>query len=437
MTKIKQFNSKMWRSGKSIGRIKGEILIELPPLIKQQAYGVLTENGILRSEHTLIGLSEGGIPKHGDKSKELSKSFKLQKNLIESLVSFFGKDKKAKVYSNSDEAALEDILIEFRDDLATESVGKFYKIADLAAAQSQLIKTGEGLFRYVNEMSDRIKKICFEVIHLLMTRLELDLEHIGFESSPIRNMESQSESPMDRKMSDNGDRKSVAIDYLGLLIKIFKIALEGITQKGLETYERIFSQYCLSYCYFRIPAFQRILTDIFEATNADSTSTKEDWRKFYFGAQEFFRVQQRSRKNSKSGTAVIISEISSHFGWQEHFFSHIESFPGYREHMNLFEELVQDEEWKQALNKRSVGFFYFISESSRLIFEIMRFHTLTKIELLDVPGYEVLLNSFIRELRVREVVAYPDALIMALVQTIEVNPRLVNAYFNIIVHKTK
>ena len=56
---------------------------------------------------------------------------------------------------------------------------------------------------------------------------------------------------------------------------------------------------------------------------------------------------------------------------------------------------------------------------------------------MRIPGYEVLISSFIYELKSRDVKAYSDALISALVNTVEVNPKLISPYFYTVCHKTK
>ena len=56
ITKI--IEDKVWLFGKKVGRIKGTFQIKNPPLLRQMAIGILTEQGMSCYQHTLPIFSE-------------------------------------------------------------------------------------------------------------------------------------------------------------------------------------------------------------------------------------------------------------------------------------------------------------------------------------------------------------------------------------------
>jgi len=424
IVRLKLFNSRLWRSGKAIGRVKGEVIIQLPPLVKQSLVGILTENGIVKSEHTLIDPNKSTAKNH-DRSQELSKTVKTHQDLEQLFNKYFGNLKKGNAGTHA-LANLEEALINLRDNLDTESIGKYKSMSDLISAQGLYIKIAMYLLEMTSELPDTLKKPVYDIVRILLERRELDLEHLGFESS----YDELSPKHMQEKVE-------TGVSYQSLLLSLLKIALEGIRQKGQEIYERTFSEFCLSYCYFRLPPFRNLLSDLLILKTANnSPSPKEDWHKHYDSTPEYYKVQQRTNKQLKMAT-VIQPTSPMLFDWETVFFKHLQQHPSFNDHLATFQDITADQEWRQNINKRSVGFFYFVVEASRFVNLCIGPQLIESINYFDVPGYDVLMSAFIRELKVREVKAYPDALVVALVQTVESNPKLLTPYFHIIVHKTK
>ena len=54
----------------------------------------------------------------------------------------------------------------------------------------------------------------------------------------------------------------------------------------------------------------------------------------------------------------------------------------------------------------------------------------------DIPGYGIMLKTFLIELKKREILQYPDALVNAS-KAIFINPRLMSTGVEILLHKTK
>lgn len=434
VTKIKHFNSRIWRSGKAIGKIKGEISVDLPPLVHQSLFGLMTENGLVKSENTLIAMSEN-TPKLFDKGRELDTLAKHAKNLEEFVSRYYEQLKKGAAKSET-ETQIFGVFHDIRQLMSQKPIGRYTKQIDLCTAQILYIKIATFIIEYSSQLDDDMLKAAFEIAKMIMDRRELDLEHLAFDHSATASFPSSPKA--DTSPAHKSEKLNVAHAYHSFLIGCLKSVLGSIGQKGIDSYIRNFVLYCLSYCYFRLVPYQRVMQGIFEDVVA-SAGHKEDWRKFYCGPQEFFKVTSRSRKASAKLDNInhLPPEVSSMFDWETHFFSQIEKEPAYRDNMNSLDELIKDQDWKASFAKRGTGFFYFVVEASFYLKENLGESLLEKIDFLDIPGYQILISTFIHELRSREVRNYPDALVYALVNTIEVNPKLLAPYFQIISHKTK
>ena len=421
----------MWRSGKCIGKIKGEMLIDLPPLLKQSLFGTMTENGLERSDNSLI-LHEN-TPKYFDKGKEMNELAKMSSDLNHLVSQYYEVVKKGSSNSSLSIRILH-LLKEMKHSLTQNTYGKYARQSDLWSAQQLFIKSASFLLEFSDQFEDELRRQAYDVTKHLMERKELDLEHLGFKieapgiSNSIQKLDSSQVNPT--------EKLNVGHAYHSLLNQCLKKALENVRQKGLESYVRSFVLYCLSYCYFRMTSYQRILEEMLEKESSANLANKEDWRKHYWGVQDYFKAVTKNRKLQKQGT-YIEPELSSMFDWEQHFFLHLESQPAYKESQIQFEELVKENDWKSNFTKKGVGFFYFLVEASFYIRESLGESILDKIDYMRIPGYEVLISSFIYELKSRDVKAYSDALISALVNTVEVNPKLISPYFYTVCHKTK
>lgn len=394
----------------------------------------MTENGIVRSENTLIAMP-GNTPKLFDKGRELDTLSRLSKDLEELVSRYYEQIKKALTKTET-EARILGVFHDIRQLMSQRPIGRYTKQIDLCTAQMLYVKIATFIVEYSPQLDDDMRKVAFEIAKLIMDRRELDLEHLAFDIS--ENVSLPRSPKSEQGLQFKSEKLNVAHAYHTFLIICLKSVITNIKQKGIETYIRNFVLYCSSYCYFRLMPYQRTMNSIFEDA-LSSSSTKEDWRKFYCRPQDFFKVISRSRKSSAKIEDVhhLPTEISSMFDWQTHFFSHIEGQAAYKDNMNALDEIIKENDWKESFTKRGIGFFYFVVEASFYLKENLGENLLEKIDFLDIPGYEVLISAFIHELRTREVGSYPDALVYALVNSVEVNPKLLSPFFHIISHKTK
>ena len=376
-------------------------------MIKQQLFGIQTENGIVKTESNLmVSLN------HSSVSSQVSKLFSnLERifNKLKSLINeYFGSKKK------ESDSNLKESIQELKSILISNQVTNL-SLNELMQSQTQCIKIARFLLQYASEMEDTPKLGAFESIKLILKRAELSLIHLGFEKS-------------DPKFHQ---RKEIAASYMGLLNQCLRLALTGIRQKGLEDVERDFVQYSLSYCYFRYVPFRELIEKLLNEPFANDSSY-HDWKKFYNwkNTQQVVQIKHRGESPEKHFDHPIAQLID----WGCYLFCHLEGSSEYTEEMVVFEELTADGEWRKNISKKGVGFFYFVAESSNYLVEHIDSLILSKIDFLEIPGYDALLCAFMHELKSKE---YSDALVHALGCAVDSNYRLVNAVFPIIALRTK
>lgn len=393
-----------------IGKIKGELTIDLEPLVRQEPFGIMTEGGVVKTEGNLPMMVQVSSNRNSA-SNFFNNLERLYKILKQALDEYFGHRKQElyeEIVRNLEEISI--VLVQ------KDSVN--FKVEELIQSQHLFIKIAKFLLSYTPEMEDDLRKGGYSCLKKVMARTELSLEYLGFEE----------------KDPYASQKKEVGISYIGFMNQCLRLALTGIRQKGLEDNEKGFIEFCLSYCYFRHTKFKIIIEDLLRCSMRMEQATFE-WRKYYGGVHQYFNVQQRRKSSEVIETQTTLPpEVSPLLDWHTFFYKHFYEMPEAMEEENIFMELVKEEDWRIKINKKGVGFFYFVAESCMYLVTYIDKKVLLQIDNLEIPGYECLISAFMHELKKAD---YSDAVVYALLCAIESNPKLINAIFPIICLKTK
>lgn len=431
-----------------IGTVKGEFSVELPPIIKQSNFGILTENGIVKSELTLVMFFEDKAPRQ---YRPIEGGVNTLQNLLKNLRATYEELEVSQARSLPNLPALQskikNELKELKHALVQEDYDKYLSTSSLQGSQAHLLEFAEFMLTRAMDNEEDIKKQIYETLRAIMCRKELDLEHIGFQtksqsSGLVQNQGIKASSNL--SVDKEAELMKIGLKYFSFLNSCLRLVLVNIRSKALEPYERSFIQFCLNFCFFRMTPFQKLLTKVFDSTHTVSPAlpniAKDQWKKYYLGAGDYEIWLQKNKKGAKS-TAVLpeIQEMSSLllFDWDQSFFSHLEKQAEFPSQLSVFNELIGDTDWSKILGKKGTGFFHFINESSGYLQDTLSAQVSSKIDILEIPGYDILISTFIHELRTKEVIAYTDAQLQALLSTLETNPKLVNTYFTIVAQQTK
>lgn len=434
-----------------IGSIKGEFSVELPPIIKQSGFGILTENGLVKSENTLlVQLEDKGVKRYSSHENGGSNLQQMLKNLRTSYEELEAAQAKALPTLAAIVTRTKTELKELKQSLQLDAHSKYTSSASLQAAQSHFLEFADFLVTRAMDNEEDIKKQVFETLRVLMCRTELDLEHVGFQdfqqSSGIAASVSSKLAASSSGVAHEREAEAIKIGmkYFTFLNSCLRLVLVNIRSKALEQYERSFVQFCLNFCFFRLIPFQKMLTGVLDSTYSVAASApnigREEWKKYYLGAKDYSDRIQKAKKGAR--VSLISNEsqdlgLATHMDWQGRFFSFLEKSPEYSTHLGVFNEMIGDTDWSKILGKKGTGFFYFITESTSYLQESLPSHLISKIDMLEIPGYDTLMCAFMHELRNKEVIHYSDAQLQALLSTLEGNPKLVNTYFTIVAQRTK
>ena len=96
--------------------------------------------------------------------------------------------------------------------------------------------------------------------------------------------------------------------------------------------------------------------------------------------------------------------------------------------------MLADKDWIRRISKRGIAFYFFLSEWSKIVTKTI----VTKDQLpwQDLSGYNILIKSFLIELKRRNVKHYPEALISVSTSLLK-NEKLLSVFITILYNKTK
>jgi hypothetical protein len=102
---------------------------------------------------------------------------------------------------------------------------------------------------------------------------------------------------------------------------------------------------------------------------------------------------------------TVHSEYLPMFDWQQHFYRLLPE-----EKDEEYEAAMSGERWQGRMEKRGIAYFRFISQWAN---DVQRLFVHQHVPWQDIPGYNVILKSFLLELKERKVENYSEALVKA------------------------
>lgn len=390
---FKFFSEELWYVGKRVGTVSGKILITGLPVIYQMISGVNTENGYqiqdaLLNPKKMYRFSKVPLPAEMEKILILTDQLKVFIRKGRHSVKSEYKDYKAHV-------GLLDEIIHNLHKTHRESAKCFiYKgILDLTKGQKALLDLGELLISYADFIQYDVKPYYFECLVRLNKRGELGLGYLSFSN----------ESP---KVYEK--RREIAERYSHFLIDMLKFALFRMNFKGIEPKTQKFVEHFLAIAYFRIPAFR---TKLLECLKSKSFYPIDEWRGITIDLDE----------------EIHDSELVPALDWPRLFYN----FLNKDTHKHNIKAL-ENEKWQQKIAKRGLVFFRFVKQWAK---HINKEFVRANLPWNHIPGYNLVVKSFLLELKEREIYKYNEALIEASTSLLR-NPNLLNPFIYILFNKT-
>lgn len=100
----------------------------------------------------------------------------------------------------------------------------------------------------------------------------------------------------------------------------------------------------------------------------------------------------------------------------------------------LLKEHLSDESWQNRIGKRGIAFYFFLENWAKLVNKtvVVKDH----VPWQDLPGYPILLRSFLIKMKTEDIRKWPQAMINASVALLN-NHKLLNPFVSILYNKTK
>lgn len=383
IAKKADIESDLWLEGKNVGKLIGSFLVHHPPYLKQKIAGVLTEKGHQKSAPLIMGKSSS------PKVKELVKYFDELKDLL------FKRDNTDDSHKSNIETSIKTKLHEIKNVLKTsDKVSSqtfvFKTMDDMIATQHLFIELGNLLCSSYEKLNTAIENVYYNCLTLLLKRGEFDLSSLCYDQD------------LSKKQLEL--KKKVGIDYQKLLYKLLDNIFNDLEQKGLKDHQRSFIEFFLSYAYFRIPQFRSQLLSVLN--NEKTTKSQID-------------------KQNQDIESVLLD-------WDKDFYAHISNEEKYMLNIDLL-QMALKKNWSEKFRKKGIIFFYFLIEWCDYVKKTL---VVKNFSWENIAGYDVLVNTFVEQLKIRDIKKHPDVLVNAS-KALLANPNVLDIMLKTIITKTK
>jgi len=381
----RRFGSKLWLCGRHVGDVEGRFRVSGVPHITQLLFGVHTEEGIsLQSSH--LQVSSASTPRHFPLSAPLQRI----NGLFAQLKSLTGQQHESSVQASTQ------LNAELQSTERNQRVVFIYEHEEeLIEAQMLLLEVGEFLRDFAEEVGYEERGLYYEGLKVVIGRGELDLGHLA----------------LDRELSAalSSRKLAVGLRFWALLKSLLKCALSKSNEKGLDSHIRDFVNTILSDCYFKFSSFRDLLL---HSVKEKSFGPVPEWRNTASDLDEEVQVPPWSLPM---------------FDWARYF---VHFLP--REEQDLQAEVRTSPLWQKRMAKRGLSFFRFLRA---WIEYVERCFVHKYVPWPDIPGYHVLIKSFLLELKQRPIGQLPAALITASIHLLS-NPHLVSVFILVLYQRT-
>ena len=265
--------------------------------------------------------------------------------------------------------------------------------SELFQSQSTLLSLMNHLLDYADEMDEKIRELYYALLQIAINREELKLSSMGFDQSNYEYL-----MKLGSKMSfQKGENKSktvlkflafkmkVGLSYQNFLYNTLLKVLSKFSQKALNTNEKHFIENFVALAYFRIPEFRTEFLETFIEETKENPLIFEGW--------------------NEPKPKPIASEF---YDWEKNFHQFLKTSPKGIKHLQEFLAKLEEIEWKPSISKKEPLFFSLLAEwcSSVYLMKVAKFH----VNWNEIPGYGVLANTLMLELKNKSVVHYGKSL---------------------------
>jgi len=397
------FKEKLWEIGKEVGSISGFMTMQNVPLVSQLISGVNTENGFMAQSSNFLENS-AATPKANQRPSlpvELSKLIVL----TDALTAYFstGEKREGSLLSSKGSEIRDHInkvkeaITTLRQSTKRSMISFVYENkSDLIHSQNAFLDLGEHLLNYADLTAYAVRPFYYEALVHIVRRGELDLGSLAITE--------ESEKQRNRKIP-------VGVRYRSFLRNLLAAALGKLKIKGVDKRSQQFTELICAVSYFRIPEFRQALLRSLKEKTIDTQEIRDlPW-------------------DAESDDNISIeTHILPMFDWTNLFYQFL---PTNSEEDKELKAALMDPSWKKRVSKRGIAYFRLISEWAnhvKLLFNEKH------IPWQEIPGYGVVIRSFMMELKGRKLQEYPLPMIDCSRSLLN-NPNLLSLFVRMIFGK--
>jgi hypothetical protein len=367
----KAFREILWLSGRQVGKVSGLLEISGMPRVYQMLSGVNTENG-LRVQANFI-LDTHASLKNSKKQTMPAEIIELTQH-ANTLVEMLTSQSSRQVSKSSINRAVTHrrTVHEVKQLLSTThrntmTCFDYKRQKDLETAQEVMLSLAGHLMEFAPVVMYDIQPYYFECLTLLLLRGELDLGYL----TPLNTLRKQ----------EIGGR------YMHFLRHSLMLALKQLNVKGADAKLQVFVDTMLVIAYFRLPNFKEKLL---QGIKAKKLRPIPEWKDNVFDLLE------------EHESAVLLPVLD----WENNFYLSL----SHKSVDSAFIQALNEPKWQEKFANRGVTYFRFIQRFAQ---HVNRQFVRSDIPWHAIPGYRVILHSFLLELKLRPVTSYPEALVEA------------------------
>ncbi|KAL4506503.1 hypothetical protein ABPG72_000074 [Tetrahymena utriculariae] len=422
--RVLKIREKLWSQGQDFGFVDLEIQSQTLPYLKQILVGVMTEKGIQKSSPSVY-FRDDTIDSEINQLNEaknllIENTFRLQQNNAE-IVGFERLKLKEELQNHFNK------VLQISQMTHKQSTTSFYYKSqnDLIRAQTILIELADHLLSYADEVDEYIREAYYKCLKMILNRGEFNLDNIGFKQSYQQFVTGKAQNfqfKTNQKQEIQALKKKlkVGLQYQNLMYQTLEKALLKAESKYLNGEEKGFVENYCAIAFFRIPLFQK---NFLSCLKFNHLSIPEDLQNIF----QYFD----QRASIIEGNKVF----ESLFDWQQFFESYMLSDQqGEKNYEHLQQIISQNQKYWQRISKKGSSFFFFLSEWALYVNNtvISKDH----IPWNELPGYQILMKSFLLQMAKKETRNLIDSLKIASMNLL-LNPNLLKILIFIAYRKTK
>lgn len=364
MVRKTPLDADLWLDGKQVGQLKARFEIEHEQYLEQEIAGVMTEDGLQKAAPLVFSGSK--ISKN-PKLTDLAQLFNTFQTLIRQRQRERSQSLKKDMERTEKEvkATVDKISAILGASEKKSSTSFIYNdIMELVKAQALFLDVAELLWTTYDRMEPFMDPNYYGCLEKLLKRGEFDLANITLQSAT--------------RAADRELKVDIAFRYQKLLYDILNRVFDDLENKGLSSHQRKFIEVFLAYGYFRI----------------------SDFRKQLLAALSDGRYLENTARTD------MIKQVL--FNWQEEFYKLLPADDQRLATNRLVLEGALAKNWTQKFRSRGIIFFYFLREWCEYVRKML---VVSEIVWETIPGYQLLVDNFLEQMRAREINKYPEILL--------------------------